>query len=282
MHATAPWPSPGAETVVVVYRRRARRRQLTGIGLTGASVLAGVAVWVLLGLLPSASLVLAPIPDVVSAWVGLLTGGRLVPPLLETGRSFILGLAISLAVGIPVGLLMGRFRVVSSALGIFVNTLMSTPSAAFIPLLLLYLGVTDTALVVFTIMFTLFMVIVNVEAGVHAVDPNLVEMARAMAASEWQIFRKILLPGAMPMIMVSVRLGIGRAVRGAVTGSVVMTLTGLGGLLDTFGHGFETAKLWAIIATIVIAAVLVTGAGQWIERRALAWQVNRAGAADGS
>lgn len=274
-------PVTGAD-ILVRHRRRLRERQVKTVGLTLASLAAGVVLWILLGMLPNANLILAPIPEIGAAWSELLVGGRLIPPLLETGRSFLIGLLISLVVGIPVGLLMGQFRVVSSILGIFVNTMMSTPSAAFIPLLLLYFGVTETALVAFTVLFTLFTVIVNVEAGVHEVDPNLVEMARAMGSSEAQIFRLILLPGSMPMIMASVRLGIGRAVRGAVTGAVVMTLTGLGGLVDTFGHSFATAKLWAVILTIVGAAVVVTLAGQQFERRALGWQASRrAAASDG-
>ena len=247
-------------------------RSLARVGLPVLSLAIGILIWQALGQIGGASLIIAPIPQVLRAWVELIVSGRLTPALVETGVIFIIGLAFSIVVGVPLGLLMGRFRFAASAGDLYVNIFMSTPSVAFIPLFLLYFGTGDLSLVAFTVAFTIFNIIVNVQSGVRNLDPNYIEMARSVGASERQIFWKILVPGAMPMTMAGLRLGIGRAVRGVITGSVVMTLTGLGGLLDTFGHGFETAKLWAIIATIVALAWLITAAGKILERSALKWQ----------
>jgi NitT/TauT family transport system permease protein len=107
---------------------------------------------------------------------------------------------------------------------------------------------------------------------VRSVDPTLTEMARSFGARESELFLKIIVPAAMPMIMAGIRLGMGRAVLGMVTGEMILSVVGFGAMLMTFSASFNSSALFATILTIVLLAVALLALIQHLDRRLMPWR----------
>jgi NitT/TauT family transport system permease protein len=96
-------------------------------------------------------------------------------------------------------------------------------------------------------------------------------MARSFGANERQIFKHVLLPGALPMVMAGLRLGMGRAVRAMINGEMLIVLVGLGALLRTYGNRFDAASVYGLLLVIITVALIATSSVQWLERRLTRW-----------
>ena len=97
-------------------------------------------------------------------------------------------------------------------------------------------------------------------------------MARAFGARESELFLKVILPAALPMIMAGIRLGMGRAILGMVTSEMILSAVGFGVLLMTFGASFNTPALFATLLTIVLLAVGLLALVQYVDRRLTPWR----------
>jgi len=106
---------------------------------------------------------------------------------------------------------------------------------------------------------------------VRGISASLVETALAYGAHERQLFTKIVLPAALPFIMVGLRLAIGRAIVGMVVGEMFTRLTGLGGLIATYSGAFATDKVFVGIIVLALGGVLLTEALKLVERRLSGW-----------
>lgn len=219
------------------------------------------------------------------------SGGLLVPGVLETAEALVemlvspglwaalyvsnqalaIGFALSVALGVPIGILLGRFPVTERYLNVYLNILLVTPMAAIIPLLVMAVGFGLASRVILVTLFGIIMVIVNSRAGVRQVDPSLIQMARSFGASEATIWRRILIPGAMPAIMTGVRLGLGRAITGMVIVELLMVSVALGKMILQYRGLFQAPDLYAIIIVIVAEALILISAVGWLERRLTPW-----------
>ena len=195
--------------------------------------------------------------------------------LFNSNQAMIVGLMISIVVGIPLGLLIGRFRRIERFANLYISILLVTPMAAVIPLLVMSLGVRDGAFpsrVILIVLFSIVMLIVNSRAGVRQVDPALIEMARCFGAGEMQIWRRIMLPGSLPAIMTGVRLGLGRAITGMVVIELLLIAVGVGNLIQKYDARLDGAHLYALIIIIVFEALILIQLVRWIERRVAPWR----------
>jgi ABC-type nitrate/sulfonate/bicarbonate transport system permease component len=201
----------------------------------------------------------------------LLTDRHFWEALLVSNQSLVLGFAIAVGLGIPLGLAMGRFRVAERAVDVYLNILLVTPMAALIPILLMSLGLTLASRVVLVVLFSIVMVIVNSRAGVRQVDPSLIEMARSFGASERQIWSRVLLPGSLPAVMTGVRIGLGRAVTGMVIVELLMIAVGIGGLILDYRGFFKADLLYGTVVIVVLEALALISLARWLERRVTPW-----------
>jgi NitT/TauT family transport system permease protein len=228
-----------------------------------------------------------------AAWqvYGTYWGGLLVPTFTETAAAFVrllgtaefwdalwvsnqalaLGFACSVLIGVPVGVLLGRFRLLERLTDVYLNILLVTPMAAIIPLLIMSVGFGLLSRVILVTLFAVVMVIVNVRTGVRQVDPGLIQMAKSFGATEREVWRDVLVPGALPAIMTGVRLGLGRAVTGMVIVELLMVSLALGGLILRFRGTFDAAGLYAVIAAVLIESLVLIALAQWLEHRIAPW-----------
>jgi NitT/TauT family transport system permease protein len=175
------------------------------------------------------------------------------------------GYLISIAIGVPLGLLMGRYRKIEFSLDPFTMLLYSTPIIALYPLIIIWAGIGKTSIVVITFLFAVFPIIVNTFTGVQSVDPSLVRAARSFGAREGQIFYKIVLPAAIPIVIAGLRLGLGRALIGVVIGEMFGGTAGLGYLIAYSGAFFKTANLFASLLIVVLMGIVFTQALKKVE-----------------
>jgi len=215
---------------------------------------------------------LPPLSTILWAWVELLRSGELIRALVVSFQALILGYLLSVAMGIPLGLIMGRYRRIEAFLDPYMTALLVVPTISFIPLLVIAFGLGLHSRVWIVFLFAFVYVVANTAAGVRNVDPTLAEMARSFGARERDLFLKVILPAALPMIMAGVRLGMGRAVLGMITSEVVLAVVGFGAMLMSFSASFQTPALFATILTIIFLAVAVLAFIQSLERYLMPWR----------
>ncbi len=212
-----------------------------------------------------------PLSAVPEAWWEIYQTGELITELMMSLRSLAIGYGLAVVAGLAVGVLMGRYRKVEYFLDPFIDINLSTPSLTYIPVLFALFGVGDATRYIIVFSYAFFIIVVNTVAGIRSVDHELLEMARSFGASEGALFRKIMLPDALPLIMAGLRIGITRAVKGMINGELFIALVGLGARVRIYGGQFDVEKVLALLVTIIVVALAATSVVQIIDRRLTFW-----------
>ena len=212
----------------------------------------------------------------VAAW-DMLRDGKLLAALSDSLRPFFLGYGIAIVIGVPLGLVIGRFRVMEAALGIYVTAGYAMPLVALVPLLILWLGLGFAVKVAIVFLMSVFPICINTWLGVAAVPKSLIEVGRSFVASDVTILRRIVLPATLPYIMAGIRLAVGRAVVAMVIAEFFTTISGLGAIIINSANNFDTARMFVpILVLMVMATGLNTLIGA-IERKVAPWQAEISG-----
>jgi ABC-type nitrate/sulfonate/bicarbonate transport system permease component len=238
---------------------------------TGAlAILGGAVVWQLVALALDLNW-FPPFTKVLAALEQLIRNGEIFTNLAISIRILAIGFAISLSAGLLLGVLMGRYRRVEQALGIYVNAMLATPGLIFAPIYFSLWHDSDWVPIAVVIQYSVFFIIINTSSAVQSVDRRLVEMATSFNAKERQIVTKVLVPGAMVLGMAGVRVGLGRAVKGMVTGQMYATVFGLGGVVQRYGGQFDASSVLAISLVILIFALTLGALVRKLDRRLTRW-----------
>jgi NitT/TauT family transport system permease protein len=210
--------------------------------------------------LPPFSDVLARIPELVMlpSWQSAT---------LTTLRTFAAGMALAVAIGIPVGLLMGRSRSADRLLGMWVNLFASAPLSALVPVLMILFGLGEATVIVTVFLFAVWIIVLDVRAGVLHVPPSLVEMARSYGASTLELYGKIIFWAALPEILAGLRVGLIRGVKGVVVGQLLVAIIGYGEMFELYSRSFDMARFWALTIILFAAALALSGLIGILERR---------------
>jgi len=234
------------------------------------SLFAGLATWEILGRLLDFPF-LPPITAVLAASWELIASGVILGNLAVSLVSLTVGYSLAAALGMLIGALMGRYRKVEYLLDIYVNALLAAPTLIFVPILFAFFGVSRLSQVAVVFLYSFFVIIANTMTGIRTVDSSLLEMGRSFGANERQLYWKIMLPGALPLMMAGLRIGMGRAVKGMINGEMFIALIGLGALIKTYGGRFDAAKVLGVLIVVVAVAVVTTGLVQAVDRRVTRW-----------
>ncbi|WP_299452321.1 ABC transporter permease subunit [uncultured Pigmentiphaga sp.] len=187
--------------------------------------------------------------------------------LLITARAFAIGMLLSVLVGIPVGALMGRFKPVDRILNVWVNIFISAPLTAVVPALMPILGIGEATVVATVFLFAVWVIIIDTREGMVGINRSLLEMARSLGASRWQMFTQIMLPSAMPEVMTGIRLSVVRGIKGVIIGQIVVAVVGFGALFESYLHSFEMARFWALVMIVFLLGMVMMGLIGLAERR---------------
>ena len=197
----------------------------------------------------------------------LFVRGDLWLALYQSDQALVLGYLISVAIGVPFGLAMARAKWLENIAEPYTHVLLAMPTAPLMPLIMMALGLGLASRVVIVVMFTFIYITINTRAGARNVDKSLIEMAKSFGASEAQIWRKILIPGAVPAILTGLRIGLGRAINGMVAAELILVASGIGNLLLEFRAAFEGGLLFATVFAVALQAVVLLGFMQTLEQR---------------
>lgn len=214
----------------------------------------------LMSLLPPFSDVLVAFPDVVSsstfaeaAWITL--------------QAFLIGMALSLSVGIAVGILMGTSRAVGSLMGMWVNIFESSPLTAIVPALMALLGFGLPTMIVTVFLFSVWVIALDTQVGVERVNPSLLEMGRSFGASKRVLYTQIVFRAALPELLAGIRLGLIRGLKGVVIGQLLIAVIGVGYLFELYSRNFLMPEFWALLIVLFTFAFIASEAVAYFERK---------------
>lgn len=183
-----------------------------------------------------------------------------------------LGFGLAALVAVPIGVVMGGIRPLGKTLDIYVNALAATPRVAFIPLIIVLLGLGVQAKVFIVFLGAAMPILINTYAGVLASNDELVEMARSVGASRWRIFTRITIPSAVPFIVVGLRVGATIGLINTVVAELYTAVRGLGGLLAVYGNTFRMAEYFVIVLILATVGVIVTELLRHVQLRLERWR----------
>jgi ABC-type nitrate/sulfonate/bicarbonate transport system permease component len=209
---------------------------------------------------------------IARAGVEMVRSGELQDAIVVSMVPFMIGLTISLITGIVIGLLIGQFEFLEYTLDPYINALLAIPRVALVPLIILWFGLEIQGKIVIIVSVAMFPVIVNTYAGVKDIRGSLLEIGRAYGATELQTFFKIVLPAALPFIMVGVRLAVGYGIIGMIVAEFFTAIRGLGGLIVFYSNNFATAKLFVPIIVVGVMGIGLTQTVLGLERWLSPWR----------
>lgn len=224
------------------------------------------AIWEIAGH-TDAGFILPPLSRILVRVAEIVPTASFLDALLITGRAFLLGNAIAIGIGVPLGILMGRSVIADRLLLPWVNLFLSAPLSALVPVIMVLFGLGETTIVLTVVLFSMWIVVLNTRAGIRAISPSLVEMARSFGASRWQAFSRIYLWAALPEILAGVRLGMIRAVKGVVIGQLLVSVVGFGTLFEIYQSHFLMEHFWALLLVLFAFAFTLNELLAGLERR---------------
>jgi NitT/TauT family transport system permease protein len=247
-----PRPAPAADPQPEAAARP--RGQVPNWVITVGSLVVIIGAWEIFG--RDVNPVFGSYPSAIAeAAVALARSGKLWTALVDSLRPFAVGYALAIVVGVPLGLIIGRFRVVEAAIGIYITAGYAMPLVALVPLLILWLGLGFTVKVAIIFLLSVFPICINTWLGVTAVPKTLIEVGKSFVAPDSVILRRIILPATLPYIMAGIRLAVGRAVVAMVIAEFFTSISGLGAIIITSANNFDTATTFVPIIIIMLLAV---------------------------
>lgn len=255
-------PSPGPMTFL---------RSRSDLLLPLTALLLFLVAWEVFGRLAN-PILFSPPSRVLVGFGELMETGRLQRAFLVTLNALTVGFLLSVAVGLPVGLLLGRFKTLSDVLEPYINAIYATPRVVMVPLIILWFGVGYEGRVFLIWIGTVIPIIINTAVGVRNARRDLVEVAVSFGANEGQLARHVILPGAVPYIIAGLRIAMGRALVGVIVAEIFLDLTGLGGIIQTESAFFRTHRMLAAVVVISLLGTILISAFGLLERHFSAWK----------
>jgi NitT/TauT family transport system permease protein len=221
-----------------------------------ASLIVWCVVWEIVGRL-DLMIMIPPFTEVLAAAVQLVQTPSWQGATITTLRAFTIGMALSIVVGVPLGILMGRVKLADELLGMWVSIFSSAPLSALVPVLMILFGFGEKTIVAAVFLFAIWIIVLDTRAGVRHIAPSLIEMAKSYGATRRSLYVKIILWAALPEILAGIRLGLIRGVKGVVIGQLLVAIVGYGALFETFSRNFRMAEFWALTIILFAFALLI-------------------------
>lgn len=181
------------------------------------------------------------------------------------------GLALGIALGFIMAVLMDQFEAVYKAFYPLIVLTQTVPTVAIAPLLVLWFGYEMTPKVILIVITTFFPIAVGLLNGFRSADKDSIHLLRAMGAGRWQIFRYIKLPGAMSQFFAGLRISASYAVVGAVISEWLGGFSGLGVYMTRVKQAFSFDKMFAVIFLISIISLLLMKGVDYLQKVCMPW-----------
>lgn len=210
--------------------------------------------------------------DIWMRLVEWITTGLLWRHLAVTLQEMVTGYIIGAVIGISLGVLMARNRVLARLLDPFIMAIYSIPKLALAPLFILWFGIGVEPKIVLVSTSVFFLVFLNTYSGVRDVDQELVDIIRLMGAGPREIFMRVIMPSASPWIFTGLKLAVPYSLIGAVVGEIIASNRGLGYLLIHSQGQYDTAGVFAAIAVLMAFGLLINELVNRSEGHLMRWK----------
>jgi ABC-type nitrate/sulfonate/bicarbonate transport system permease component len=201
--------------------------------------------------------VLAPPSLVAREYIELLRAGTMLTELASSLRQMLVGFGLACAIGMPLGILMGRVKIVERIMTPWIGMMVVTSVAALVPLFLLILGTGFAFRATIVFVASVWYIVITAYNGARGVDPGLLSVARSFGASPLQAALKVVLPAVYPYLIAGARIGLVHAIRAMVMAEMFVII-GYGGLIYQTGMRADTEPLIGLLVTLMAVSVLST------------------------
>jgi ABC-type nitrate/sulfonate/bicarbonate transport system permease component len=206
------------------------------------------------------------------AAVQLFGSGEIYNDLYVSGVELFWGYALSALVAIPFGIMVGWYKKMSYIFDPFINAMNATPRVALLPLVIIWLGIGILSKVGIIFLGAVFPIMINTRDGVKTTPYNLLTAARSFGASEWMLFKTVVLPSTIPFILTGMRLGLGRAIVGVMVGELYAATAGIGFMITVAGATFQTDKVFVGVLIFALTGMIGMELLTRVERRFDKWR----------
>jgi ABC-type nitrate/sulfonate/bicarbonate transport system permease component len=209
--------------------------------------------------------------EILAAWWRLIVSGELPRELAASLWRMFAGYFVGVLAGILLGLLMGYFRFFYNLLEPITEVLRPIPSPAYLPIVILFLGIDDEMKVFMIAFASLFPVLINTYSGVRSVDPIQLQTARTFGVTGRKLIWQIVLPAASPYIFTGMRVSLAVALIVMVISEMVAASSGIGYFILSAQRGFQIREMFAGVLTLAVVGYVLNRVFVAIENRVLAW-----------
>lgn len=216
-------------------------------------------------------LFMSPPSDVAVALVGFIHDPQVIGALETTLMEALTAFVIAIAIGLPIGLIVGLQRFAYGSFFPIILLLYAIPQATILPLVILAFGIGPASKIAFGVSHAVFAIAVTVIAGVQNIKPMLLTCARSMGANRRQIFMNVILPHMIPSFFTGLRLAMTADLLGVLLAELYVSQAGVGHFTRLFTESFAPQKLFALVACLAAIAVLLNELCRRAERRMSRW-----------
>jgi ABC-type nitrate/sulfonate/bicarbonate transport system permease component len=206
------------------------------------------------------------------AAVQLFGSGEIWNDLRVSGTELLGGYLLAVFVAIPFGIMAGWYKRMSAIFDPFINAMNATPRVALLPLVIIWLGIGILSKVGIIFLGAVFPMLINTRDGVKTTPQNLLNAARSFGASEWMVFRSVVLPSTVPFILTGLRLGVGRAIVGVMVGELYAATAGIGFMITVAGATFQTDKVFVGVLIFALTGLFLVELLNRLEKRVDMWR----------
>jgi ABC-type nitrate/sulfonate/bicarbonate transport system permease component len=214
------------------------------------------------------------LPNPVAVWqqlLDVLRSGEYLPDLRVTLTELVVAFALSMTSGTIVGFFVSRRRYTVRVFDPLFAAIYSIPIILFLPLYVLFFGLGPASKIALGATISFFPIVLSTIAGFSNVDRTMVTAARSMGASDYQLFRYVLIPAALPVILSGLRMGFTVALLSIIGSETIASLAGLGHHIVELAEGMDMARMFAYIAFVVVIAAVLNAIVSFLEARGRRW-----------
>lgn len=210
--------------------------------------------------------------QVAKKLVEVVSNGTLWNHTLITLGEILLGLSLGMVIATVLGYAIAKSPTLERAAAPYLVASQAVPIVAIAPLLVIWFGPGLTSKVLISALIVFFPILINTIAGVRGVPEDLRDLMRSLHATSWQMFAKLEVPAALPVLLAGLKVGATLSVIGAVVGEFAGAKAGLGFMINLADGQYDTARVFVGVLALVVLALILYGAVAMLEPRLLAWR----------